>query len=153
MRFDDHWNSELEFDLYLSKLNNDSTIERVWLKDLMDKALKHSDRGILLTADMGYGKSSVIANMLCAEKSSPWYSLRQHVLAYHFCRYDMTLTVSSDIFIRNLAGAIVKRYPELGNLILFDKMAQSYLYSPLCAQDPTSCLEFAIHLCSALHLM
>jgi hypothetical protein len=45
----------------------------------------------------------------------------------HFCRYDMVMTINADTFIRNLASAIVNKYPEMGNAILLDEMASDFL--------------------------
>ncbi|VDI10525.1 Hypothetical predicted protein [Mytilus galloprovincialis] len=42
---------------------------------------------------MGYGKSSIISNIVCANKLSAWYDFRKNILAYHFCRYDMDMSV------------------------------------------------------------
>ncbi|CAG2189083.1 unnamed protein product [Mytilus edulis] len=47
-------------------------------------------------------------------------------------------------FIRNIASAIVNRYPELGNSILSDDIASDILFGLRCSEDPISCLENAI---------
>ncbi|CAG2253635.1 unnamed protein product [Mytilus edulis] len=64
--------------------------------------------------------------------------------AYHMCRFNYKASVQSDIFIRNLAGKIVKDVPELGNPILADDHALDYLEEYRCRQDPFLCLEIAI---------
>ncbi|XP_052106658.1 uncharacterized protein LOC127739106 [Mytilus californianus] len=64
MRFPEHWKSILDFDFYVQTLNNASFIERRWLKDTVDTHLLEAN-GILLTANMGYGKSSIISNIYC----------------------------------------------------------------------------------------
>ncbi|VDI10522.1 Hypothetical predicted protein [Mytilus galloprovincialis] len=143
MRFSEHWKSDLDFDFYVQTLNNQSFIERRWLHDIVNTHLLETN-GILLTADMGYGKSSVISNLVCADSSSVWYDIRKQVLAYHFCRYDMDMSVSAGTFIRNLASAIVKHYPEMGNAILADFVASEFLYGTRCFNDPISCFEMSI---------
>ncbi|CAC5377783.1 unnamed protein product [Mytilus coruscus] len=143
MRFSEHWKSDLDFDFYVQTLNNESFIERRWLKDIVDKQLKDAN-GILLTANMGYGKSSIISNIVCADRSSVWYELSKQILAYHFCRYDMDMSVSAGTFIRNLASAIVKLYPEMGNAILADDVASDFLYGTRFYKDPISCFEMSI---------
>ncbi|CAG2253647.1 unnamed protein product [Mytilus edulis] len=60
------------------------------------------------------------------------------------CRFNYKASVQSDIFIRNLAGKIVKDVPELGNSILADDHALDYLEEYRCRQDPFLCLEIAI---------
>ncbi|CAG2254869.1 unnamed protein product [Mytilus edulis] len=143
MRFSEHWKSDLDFDFYVQTLNKESFIERRWLKDIIDKQLLDAN-GVLLTAQMGYGKSSIISNIVCANRLSAWYDFRKNILAYHFCRYDMDMSVSAGTFIRNLASAIVKLYPEMGNAILADEVASNFLYGTRCYKDPISCFEMSI---------
>jgi hypothetical protein len=75
---------------------------------------------------MGYGKSSFVSNLICAESSSTWYDLRKQILAYHFCRYDMVMTINADTFVRNLASAIVNKYPEEQRLSRSDPAMPSH---------------------------
>jgi hypothetical protein len=49
--------SELDFDLHVEALNNESFIERKWLQEVITETLQTSDSGVLITADMGYGQS------------------------------------------------------------------------------------------------
>jgi hypothetical protein len=86
--------NELDFDLHVESLNNESFIERKWLQEVITETLQTSGNGILITADIGYGKSSFVSNLICAESSSTWYDLRKQILAYHFCRYDMVMTIN-----------------------------------------------------------
>ena len=146
MRFLNLLRSELDFDLYVESLNNESFIERKWLQKVITETLQTSDSGVLITADMGYGKSSFVSNLICAESSSTLYDIRKQILAYHFCRYDMVMTINADTFIRNLASAIVNKYPEMGNAILLDEMASDFLDPGgfRCTKDPIACFELAI---------
>lgn len=93
---------------------------------------------------MGYGKSSIISNLVCAEQSSDWYDIRNNILAYHFCRYDSIRSTEAAYFIRNIVSAIVNQYTELGNAILSDDIAIGILYGSRCSDDPIMCLEVAI---------
>jgi tRNA A37 threonylcarbamoyladenosine biosynthesis protein TsaE len=70
MRFLNPLRNELDFDLHVESLNNESFIERKWLQKVITETLKTSGSGVLLTADMGYGKSSFVSNLICAESSS-----------------------------------------------------------------------------------
>ncbi|CAG2210622.1 unnamed protein product [Mytilus edulis] len=56
----------------------------------------------------------------------------------------MDMSVSAGTFIRNLASAIVKLYPEMGNAILADEVASNFLYGTRCYKDPISCFEMSI---------
>ena len=146
MRFLNPLRNELDFDLHVESLNNESFIERKWLQEVITETLQTAGSGVLITADMGYGKSSFVSNLICAESSSTWYDLRKQILAYHFCRYDMVMTINADTFIRNLASAIVNKYPEMGNAILLDEMASDFLDPGgfRCTKDPIACFELAI---------
>lgn len=146
MRFKDDWNldSFVDFNFYVENLHNQSIVSRKWLISKILEELATSEKGIILTAKMGYGKSSIVSNIVCAEHTSDWFAIRKHVLAYHFCRYDSIRSKNPAYLIRNIASAIVNRYPELGNLILSDDIAHGILYGLRCEIDPISCLEIAI---------
>lgn len=124
---------------------NESFIERSWLVPILEKRLQKSKKSILLTAEMGYGKSTLVANILCAKPTSPWYQFRQQIISYHICRFNYKLLSNPDVFIKNLGGMIIAKIPELGNLILSDDNAMQFLNSKqLCRDDPDSCLEATI---------
>ncbi|VDI83508.1 Hypothetical predicted protein [Mytilus galloprovincialis] len=146
MQFKDNWNidSLVDFNFYVENLHNQSTVSRDWLFGKIYEELATSEKGVILTAEMGYGKSSIVSNIVCADQSSNWYSIRKNILTYHFCRYDSIRSTNAASFIRNIASAIVNRYPELGNSILSDDIASDILYGLRCSEDPTSCLENAI---------
>ncbi|CAG2247293.1 unnamed protein product [Mytilus edulis] len=93
---------------------------------------------------MGFGKSSIVSNIVCAQQNSVWHQLKKHGLAYHMCRYDVISSSKPDIFIKNLVGTIVKQIPDLGNSILSDDRALDFLYGVRCREDPVSCLEFSL---------
>ncbi|XP_071176563.1 uncharacterized protein [Mytilus edulis] len=143
VRFGEYWKSDLDFDLYVQEKSKESIIERSWIRQEIQTHNDPERRGILMSADMGFGKSTIVSNIVCAESKSIWYSLRQHTLVYHMCRYDLILSSKPEVFVRNLAGAIVRAIPEIGNAILSDDMALDFLYGK-CAIDPVACLEFSI---------
>ncbi|CAC5393573.1 ANKRD50 [Mytilus coruscus] len=144
MRFEENWQSYLDFDLYVEELKNQSMVGREWLLPILESKLDQPNKGILLTADMGFGKSSIVSNIVCAKQDSVWRQLKKRVLAYHMCRYDVISSSKPDIFIKNLVGIIVKKIPELGNSILSDDRALDFLYSVRCREDPVGCLEFSL---------
>ncbi|XP_052074097.1 uncharacterized protein LOC127711981 [Mytilus californianus] len=143
MRFQHHWMSAIDFDYHIQEFNSSSIIERVWLEPVVTSSLK-KQMHVLLSANLGYGKSTIVSQIMCAGVYSPWHHLRQMVNAYHMCRFNYKASIQSDIFIRNLAGKIVKDVPELGNAILADEHALDYLEEYRCKQDPFLCLEIAI---------
>ncbi|XP_071129619.1 protein TANC2-like [Mytilus edulis] len=144
MRFDAYWQSFLDFDLYVEELKNQSMVQREWLLPILESKLDQTNKGILLTADMGFGKSSIVSNIVCAKQDSVWRQLKRRVLAYHMCRYDVIGSSKPDVFIKNLVGIIVNKIPELGNSILSDDRASDFLYGIRCREDPVACLEFSL---------
>ncbi|XP_071178055.1 protein TANC2-like [Mytilus edulis] len=146
MRFNDNWNfdSFIDFDSYVENLHSQSIVSRKWLVGIINEELASSEKGIILTAEMGYGKSSIVSSIVCAKQSSEWHVIRKNVLAHHFCRYDSIRSTNAAYFIRNIASAIVNRYPGLGHLILMDEIANHILYGSRCSEDPILCLEKAI---------
>ncbi|CAC5364567.1 unnamed protein product [Mytilus coruscus] len=143
MRFQHQWMSAIDFDFYIQELNSSSIIERVWLEPVLTSSLKKQTH-VLLSANIGYGKSTTVSQIMCAGVYSPWHHFRQMVNAYHMCRFNYKASIQSDIFIRNLAGKIVNDVPELGNAILADEHALDYLEEYKCRQDPFLCLEIVI---------
>lgn len=86
MQFKNHWNfdSLVDFDFYVENLHNQSIVSRE-LTDKTHDELLTSRRGIILSAEMGYGKQSIVSDIVCAERTSAWYVIKQKVLTYHFC--------------------------------------------------------------------
>ncbi|CAC5384601.1 unnamed protein product [Mytilus coruscus] len=107
-----------------------SIVSRKWLiGKILAKELASLKKCNILAAEMGYGKSSIVSNIVCAEQPSDWYAIRKHVLEYHFCRYDSIRSKKAVYSIRNIiASAIFNRYPKLGNSILYDDIAHEILY-------------------------
>ncbi|XP_063443002.1 uncharacterized protein LOC134723313 [Mytilus trossulus] len=126
VRFDEYWKSDLDFDLYVQEINNESIIERSWILHEIQTHNNSERKGILMSADMGFGKSTIVSKIVCADQTSIRYSLRKQTLVYHICRHDLILSTKPEVFVRNLAGAIVKTNPEIGNAILSDDMALDF---------------------------
>ncbi|CAG2226100.1 unnamed protein product [Mytilus edulis] len=143
MRFQHQWKSAIDFDFYIQELNSSSLIERFWLEPVLTSSLNKKTH-VLLSANIGYGKSTTVSQIMCAGVYSPWHHLRQMTNAYHMCRFNYKASIQSDNFIRNLAGKIVNDVPELGNAILADEHALDYLEEYKCRQDPFLCLERVI---------
>ncbi|CAG2253645.1 unnamed protein product [Mytilus edulis] len=142
MRFKHSWMSDVDFDFYVQELYNASIIDRDWMVPELTSFLEMK-KHVLLSAQLGYGKSSTVSQILCAEVYSHWNHIRTMTVAYHMCRFNHKDSIQSSNFIRNLAGKIVNDVPELGNAILADVYALDYLGFK-CEKDPFSCLEVVI---------
>ena len=145
MDYSTPWPSEFSFKSYLSE--HTALTGRTWLTKDMEKLLTTSKYGVLLTADIGVGKSAIMSHICCVSNSeAPGFKIRKNMAAFHMCRYDSVLTQKPDIFIKNLAASLTNLIPEYGNVLnnVDNKMALNYLLSHRCEEDPFGCFDSAI---------
>ena len=96
---------------------------------------------IIMVADMGYGKSAIISELLCGVGSEIGTNVRESILAYHICRFDVLSTKNPAVFIRRLIGMISLKIPEFGGLIA-NLPNTSIIYDKhICEQDPNGCFD------------
>ncbi|XP_069107750.1 uncharacterized protein [Argopecten irradians] len=133
------WQADFPFDGYLNDLP--VLYGRQWLVDKIQTSLiGTSSRGILLTAEMGYGKSMLVAKLLCSSK----LALRKFILSYHICKFDVISTQRPEYFIKTLAGMLISHIPVAGNAILTNELGMKFLETGKCSEDPIGCLDAAI---------
>lgn len=144
MDFSFPWESDLDFSYYIK--THGTLIGREWLIEDISYQLLHTDyRGILIAAEMGFGKSAIVSKITCdSDKLSPGYPIHSKLMSVHLCRFDSYITLNPGIFVRNMAGSIAVKFPEFGNIIHMDKMAQEYLFTKRCFEDPRGCFDFGI---------
>ncbi|WAR11747.1 hypothetical protein MAR_025927, partial [Mya arenaria] len=59
-------------------------VGRIWLFKLLEEELKNTKKsGVLLEADMGYGKSAIAAHITCAKEGDQGMELRKRLIAFH----------------------------------------------------------------------
>ncbi|KAL3889825.1 hypothetical protein ACJMK2_002152 [Sinanodonta woodiana] len=122
-------------------------VGRRWLlQDITDAIFKEDfyHTGVLLVADMGFGKSALISHIVCADSDQPGAQLRAMLLAYHICRFDAFITKRVDLFIRRLAGMIANVIPQFGSVLETEHGVLSYLNSTKCNNDPVGCMDQSI---------
>ncbi|XP_069111904.1 uncharacterized protein [Argopecten irradians] len=133
------WTPDIPFDVYLK--DRPVLYGREWLIDKIQTSLFATpSRGILLTAEMGYGKSALVQHILCTEECG----LRKYILSYHICKFDVISTQKPEYFIKNLAGMLISKLPEAGNAILTNEFGINFLLSSKCSEDPIGCFDAAI---------
>lgn len=144
MDFSFPWESDLDFSYYIKA--HGTLIGREWLiEDISYHLLHKEDRGILIAAEMGFGKSAIVSKITCdSDTLSPGYPIHSKLMSVHLCRFDSYITLNPGIFVRNMAGSIAGKIPEFGNIIHLDKMAHKYLFSNICLEDPRGCFDFGI---------
>ena len=101
-------------------------------------------KDMVMVADMGYGKSAIISNILCGHGSEPITNIRKSILAYHICRFDVLSTKNPAVFIRRLIGMISMQLPAFGQIIS-NLPNTSIIYDKhICEQDPNGCFDQGI---------
>ena len=115
-------------------------------KDLSYELLNTDRRGILVAAELGFGKSALISHIDCSnDKQSSAYPMFEKTTVIHFCRYDSNLTLNRGMFVvRNMAGKRTALYPKFGNIINTDSTAMTYLSSSKCLEDPSGCFDYTV---------
>ncbi|XP_060079863.1 ankyrin repeat domain-containing protein 50-like [Ylistrum balloti] len=137
------WKPDFTFDSYLS--DRSTLFGRKWLINKIQFSLMATSlRGIMLTAEMGYGKSTLVSNLLCDDELFGGSRLHKYVLSYHICKFDVISTQKPEYFIKNLVGMLISKLPEAGNAILTDELAMRFLQTSKCAEDPVGCIDVAI---------
>lgn len=79
MDFSFPWESDLEFSYYIK--THGTLIGREWLIEDINYQLLHTDyRGILIAAEMGFGKSAIVSKITCdSDTLSPGYPIHQNL--------------------------------------------------------------------------
>ncbi|CAC5392447.1 unnamed protein product [Mytilus coruscus] len=130
---------------HVKAIYRESTIQRSWIANSIETLLRSSDIGVLITAESGYGKSTIVSNIICGRYNKPWSNLYKPLISYHICRTGHNLYNDPSTFIINLAGMIIKHVPSIGNLIYYDDTAMEFFESEtLCRDDPFTCIESLI---------
>lgn len=125
-------------------------VGREWLlSNIDDELLSNSkrvqaSRGLVVVADFGYGKSAIVSHLLCAKKEQKGYNIRNHLVAFHVCKFDVPSTKSSERFIRRLVGFFSTKSAEYGSLISMISNDSILYNSDECRKEIEACFDQAI---------
>lgn len=134
---------DIDLDFYRSQ--HDELAGREWLLNELDKEMNSSKRGVLLMAEMGYGKSAIVAHLICqGDKRFPGYWIYEHIVVYHLCNFYSQKTLSPGNFVKNLAGGFSKRIPGFLDIVQQNSRFNSYFENDGCLEDPEGCLDFLV---------
>ena len=97
MEFQFPWKSDLTFKPYIS--DSGDFVGREWMiEDLSYELLNTERRGILVAAELGFGKSALISHIVCSnDKLSSAFPIFEKTNVTHLCRYDSNLTLDRGI--------------------------------------------------------
>lgn len=135
------WKSDINFKSYINEHQN--FVGREWIIEDISYELIHTDhRGLLIAAELGFGKSALISHIACSyERITPAFPIFEKTVGIHLCRYDSNLTLNPGFFVRNIAGKLSETVPEFGNILNTESMASEYLTNSKCNQDPSGCFD------------
>lgn len=138
------WESELNFKPYISA--HKDFVGREWMtEDIAYELLQTDHRGLLIAAELGFGKSALISHIACThDQISSGYPIYDKTVGIHMCRYDSNVTLNPGIFVRNMAGKLAEQFPEFGNILNTENMASEYLTNSKCIEDPNGCFDQTI---------
>ncbi|XP_053402179.1 uncharacterized protein LOC123550023 isoform X2 [Mercenaria mercenaria] len=100
--------------------------------------------GVVLVAEMGYGKSAFISKLLCPGSSESAISIQKHIVAFHVCKFDVRSTHCSERFIRRLIGFFAMKSAEYGNIISMLPEAHIVFNRDSCEKEPDACFDQGI---------
>uniref|UniRef100_A0A8W8K3G5 Nephrocystin 3-like N-terminal domain-containing protein n=1 Tax=Magallana gigas TaxID=29159 RepID=A0A8W8K3G5_MAGGI len=134
---------DIDLDFYRSQ--HDELSGREWLFNELDENMFFSKRGVLLLAEMGYGKSAIVAHLICqSDKRFPGYEIYQHIAVYRICNFYSRKTLSPGNFVKNLAGGFSKRIPGFLQSLQKNSRFKTYFESDRCEEDPEGCLDVLV---------
>lgn len=103
---------DVDLDFYRSK--HDKLVGREWLLSELDEKMFFSKRGVLLLAEMGYGKSAIVAHLICqSDKRFPGNWIHQHIVAFHICNFYSRKTLTPGNFVKKFGWRLLKTNTRL----------------------------------------
>ncbi|XP_045176786.2 uncharacterized protein LOC123537214 [Mercenaria mercenaria] len=127
--------------------DSSSFVGRQWLFHILQNmTIKNSTKhGVMMLAEMGYGKSAIAANIICSTSTDTSYSLRERLIAYHVCRFDSEITKKPHIFIRRIAAMLHSHIAGFSELVELSYTACIRHFDEReCEEDPYGCFDQCI---------
>ncbi|WAR20465.1 hypothetical protein MAR_002303, partial [Mya arenaria] len=120
-------------------------IGREWLfAKIQENIDQTKPRGVLLLAQMGYGKSALISHLLCAKRNEKGRHIRDKMVAFHICKFDVKSTRNPARFIRRMIGFFATRSPEYGSIISMLPTSSIIFDMYACEREIEACFDAAI---------
>ena len=98
-------------------------------------------RGVLLVADPGWGKLTIMKHLISSSSSSP--VIHDNIIGYHICKFNDKSTRDGGRFVKNLVQLIGNKIPEYPKIVNKDQLVQDILKSN-CNDNPVECFQAAI---------
>jgi len=126
--------------------NHKIFVGREWLfKDIRTALENGSEKALILSAEMGYGKSAVFKQIICASKDESALWLKERVVAFHVCRFDVKSTRSAARFVYRLAAFLITRLPGFKEVFDSEVPQCGLIFETFrCEDDIEACFDQAI---------
>ena len=126
--------------------NHQIFVGREWLfKDIRTALENGSEKALILSAEMGYGKSAVFKQIICASKDGSAFWLRERVAAFHVCRFDVKGTRSAARFVYRMAGFLKTRLSGFKEVFDSEVPSHGLIFDTFrCGDDIEACFDQAI---------
>ena len=96
-------------------------VGREWLiNDIETDILNISDtitRGVVVVADIGFGKSALLSHLLCAQSRTNLQKMYKHNVVFHVCKFGVSSTRAYESFIRRLVCFFATKTAEYGDIL------------------------------------
>ncbi|KAL4225673.1 Protein tanc2 [Mactra antiquata] len=133
---------------YLS--DHSSLVGRKWFFEelhisLISKSNDTNTHGFILVAEMGYGKSAIVSELICpTSNKNNVKDIRRHTVGFHICKFDVKATHSVGRFILRLTGFLVMKSDEFGNIISMLSEHSLLHDKDECEKESIACFDQAI---------
>ena len=127
-------------EFYLQNDKNSTFVGRRWLfKELEERINSSHVRGILIVGVPGFGKSSLMKQLITSPGSS--YFINKNIFAHHYCKFDETKTRSIGLFMKKIVSMFAQKVPEIIEILRRDESVKKEHEN--CETYPHSCFQRA----------
>ena len=128
---------------FSQNLSNPRFVGREWVFRQMEQDIftARNVRGVLLVADLGWGKSAIMKRLISSPSSSA--IIHENIIGYHFCKYNDKSTRNGKKFVKVLVRSFGKKIVEFQEIIDQDQLIKGKLEFN-CATNPDDCFKTTI---------
>ncbi|XP_055999536.1 uncharacterized protein LOC125656669 [Ostrea edulis] len=134
---------DIDFEFYRS--THDTLVGRKWLLYELENIMRSSPRGVMLIAEMGYGKSAIMSHLACQDdQRQAGYPIYENISVFHICTFGSQKTLLPGLFVKNMAGGFAKYIPKFKQYLEQNRRFKDYFEGGKCLEDAEGCLDFLI---------
>ena len=127
---------------YSQNFSNPSFVGREWVFRQMENILNKTDSpGILLVAEPGWGKTTLMRHLISSSSSSAF--IHDNIIGHHICKFIDKSTRDGGRFVKNLVHLIGNKIHEYKRIISSNQLIKDVLKSN-CNDNPVECFNTAI---------